>query len=607
MSKKIDIVNMKFNHLTVLEDIGGGKVICQCDCENKTVVECYKKNVKDGRQKSCGCASRKKNRGLIVGKQFGNWRVLAELGGGKVFCECQCKDKTTRVLYKKAIINGKTKSCGCLRAQNCNATKQQTGSLETKYKDTQFGEWTVIRRITNSMKLLCRCSCGTEREIYIQNLIAGESKSCGHNMIKNIEGQTFGKWSVVKELGNGKVSCNCSCGLANNRILYKQNLLRGQSKSCGCASKEYNKETMLKKYNDICTLRVSNPREKWQIETLQSKELLSQFIDSLDYEVTIEALANELNVTKSVVSKTLHSYDIFDKICIVRNKSYMENDLLNYIKSIYSGEVIQSDRDILNGQELDIYIPDKKLAIEFNGTYWHSDFFKDKYYHQKKTLLCQQNGVRLVHIFEYEWCNNNKIIKKYLKSLISNDKNVKFARELAVAEVSYSEVEKLLNNNHIQGSAKSSINIALYDKSKIVGVMTFCKPRFDNDAEYELLRLCYLYDVNVIGGTEKMFKYFIEQHQPTSIVSYASLDKFIGSVYLRLGFSAVNISEPDYVWCSRHNRVLSRYQTKRPKLTETDFADLSITEDDDMKELNYYRIYNSGNLKMIWDTKNERK
>lgn len=608
MSKKIDIVGQKFNHLTVLEDIGGGKVICQCDCKDKTILECYKKNVKSGRHTSCGCASRKKNVGSYVGQQFGNWIILAELGGGKVFCECQCKSKTTRELYKKAVINGQTKSCGCMRAVNCNDTKQQTGSLVSKYKDATFGEWTVINRVPNSAKLLCRCSCGTEREVYIQNLLSGESKSCGHNIIRNLEGETFGKWFVIKELGNGKVLCNCSCGNSNNRVLYKQTLIREQSRSCGCASRDFTKETMIKKYNDICTLKVNNPREKWQIDTLNSKELLIKFIDSLGDKVTLEDLSCELNVTKSVISKALHSYNIFDKIHIIRNKSYMENDLFEYVKSIYNGSVIQSERGILDGQELDIYIPEKKLAIEFNGTYWHSDYFKDKYYHQRKTFLCQKSGIRLVHIFEYEWCNNNEVVKKFLKNLLC-DKEIIYARNLNVREVDHCNVELLLNNNHIQGSARASVNIALYDNNRLIGVMTFCKPRFDNDANYEILRLCYLHDVNVVGGTEKMFKYFINSYKPSTIVTYASLDKFTGNVYLRLGFNVVSITEPGYIWCSKDNTVLSRYQTQRHKLVEAGFTDTSMSEDDIMKELKYYKIYNSGNIKLLWIDKdnNERK
>lgn len=603
MTQKIDIVGLKFNHLTVIQDIGGGKVICQCDCENKTIIECYKKNVKSGRQTSCGCASRKKRVGSIEGQQFGNWIVLKELGHGKVLCQCQCENKTEKELYKKAILDGSTKSCGCLRTNNCKNTKEINGTCagNTKYLGEKFGEWTVIGRIPNSMKLLCRCSCNTEREVYIQHLVRGESKSCGHNILNDITGKTFGNWVVIKELSNGKVLCNCLCGNAQNRILYKQTLLRGQSKSCGCMTSTYIKETLLNKYNDICTLKINNPREQWQIDTLNSKEMLEEYLKSLGEKLTIDELADRLNVTKSVISRKLHNYNLFEHVQLLYNKSYMEDDLYNYVASIYNGTIIQNDRCVLgDNTELDIYIPEKKLAIEFNGTYWHSDYFKDKEYHQRKTLLCLNKGIQLIHIFEYEWCNNSSMIQKFLHSIICKN-NIEYARNLAVKEIEYDEAKNFLINNHVQGSVPSNINIALTNNDKIVGIMTFGKPRFDTNTEYEMLRLCYLHDVNVIGGSEKMFKYFIDKYNPNSIVSYCSLDKFKGRVYNRLKFITSSITEPSYVWCDKNNNVISRYQAQRHKLAEIGFKDTSMTESDIMYQLGYMRIYNSGNIKFIWN------
>ena len=184
MGKFIDLTGQKFNHFTVLLELGNGKVLCQCDCGNRKI--CYKKNVKDGRDKSCGCQSKRRNIGSIVGQQFGNWIVLEELGYGKVVCQCQCENKTVRELYKKAVINGQTKSCGCMRAQNCNETKQQTGSLESKYVGQQFGEWTVLKSVPNTDKLLCRCSCGIEKAVKRNHLLSGESKSCGHLFKKDL-------------------------------------------------------------------------------------------------------------------------------------------------------------------------------------------------------------------------------------------------------------------------------------------------------------------------------------------------------------------------------------------------------------------------------------
>jgi hypothetical protein len=107
--------------------------------------------------------------------------------------------------------------------------------------------------------------------------------------------------------------------------------------------------------------------------------------------------------------------------CFPKFKSQGEIELLEFIKSIESSEIIENDRKVLNGQELDIYIPSKNIAIEFNGLYWHSELFKDKNYHLNKTELCEKNNIRLIHIFEDEWSLYKENIKKLLFEIIIED------------------------------------------------------------------------------------------------------------------------------------------------------------------------------------------
>lgn len=98
----------------------------------------------------------------------------------------------------------------------------------------------------------------------------------------------------------------------------------------------------------------------------------------------------------------------------------LEIEIFNFIKSIYNDEIRQNDRKILNGKELDIYIPKLKLGIEIDGDYWHSTQFKEKDFHFKKSELCRKLGIRLVHIQEYIWKNNNRLYKEYLINLFKN-------------------------------------------------------------------------------------------------------------------------------------------------------------------------------------------
>ena len=99
--------------------------------------------------------------------------------------------------------------------------------------------------------------------------------------------------------------------------------------------------------------------------------------------------------------------------------SKQEKELLDFIKLIYNGEIIENDRKILNGKQLDIVLSELKLAIQFNGVYWHSD--KDKNYHLNKTELCESKGYRLIHIWQDEWKESSEIIKNKLKSIIKGN------------------------------------------------------------------------------------------------------------------------------------------------------------------------------------------
>ena len=93
----------------------------------------------------------------------------------------------------------------------------------------------------------------------------------------------------------------------------------------------------------------------------------------------------------------------------------MEKEIATYIKSLGESNVLTNDRTALNGNELDIFIPNKNIAVEFDGIYWHSEIVKDNDYHINKTITCEKRGIRLIHIFEDEWLEHADIIKSMLK------------------------------------------------------------------------------------------------------------------------------------------------------------------------------------------------
>lgn len=317
-----------------------------------------------------------------------------------------------------------------------------------------------------------------------------------------------------------------------------------------------------------------------------------------------------MGITYSATAKLIHQYSLEEYTSIYElTRSKYEDELIQYINEINKDiKIIKSDREVLRGEELDIYIPSAKLAIEFNGTYWHSSLFKDKKYHQNKTIECAKQGIRLIHIFEYEWNNLEK--QKILRWVIADalckreDKQIIYARQCKVKEIqSTNEIKQFLNTNHLQGYIPSSISLGMYYNTELIGVMTFGKPRYSHNYEYELLRLSYKIGINVVGGTNKLFKSFIDGYKPSSIVSYCDISKFSGGVYSKLGFRTdiKSITSPNYIWINTYTHdIKPRYKTMKHKLLEQGLGTPSMTENEIMESLGYIKLYDCGNLRFEW-------
>lgn len=245
------------------------------------------------------------------------------------------------------------------------------------------------------------------------------------------------------------------------------------------------------------------------------------------------------------------------------------------------------------GKELDIYIPEYKIAIEFDGLHWHSEEFRPNNYHLNKTVACENNGIQLIHIFEDEWDFKQEIVKSRLSSLFHKNHTI-YARKCIVKEISYSTAEKFLNINHIQGTCKSKRNFGLFYNDELVAVMTFGKSRFKN--EYELMRYCNKLYLNVVGGASKLFKYFIKNSPEINhVISYADRRWSIGKLYESLGFNKCGITKPSYFYIVSH-KCENRMKYQKHKLVAQGFSS-DMSEHEIMLSQKIYRIYDCGHLK----------
>lgn len=275
--------------------------------------------------------------------------------------------------------------------------------------------------------------------------------------------------------------------------------------------------------------------------------------------------------------------------------SNAENVIVEFIKSLGDFNVIRHDRTILLGHELDIFIPDAKLAIEFNGTYWHSDIYKSKLYHQKKTLLCLSAGIRLIHIWEHLWIQKQMIYKSIIANALSSRKAINlYARKCQVKTIKFADCKKFIDANHIQGSITATIYFGLYHNHELIMIMSFSKRK----DIWEISRLCSDSKYRIVGGAKKLWAHFIKKFNPKTVFTFSDASIFSGNVYKELGFEYAGITAPGYVWVS-NNEILSRQKCQKHKLLAQGFSGNS--ESEIMKSRGFHKIFDSGNHKFIWN------
>lgn len=287
-----------------------------------------------------------------------------------------------------------------------------------------------------------------------------------------------------------------------------------------------------------------------------------------------------------------------------RKKSYLEEEVYDFVKSL-SSDAVASDRIILKGYELDVYVPSKKIAIEFDGLFWHSEVKKEPNYHLWKTEMCEKQGIRLIHIFEDEWLYKKEIWKSMLCSIFGTTENRIYARKCDIKEViDVHESTEFLKANHLQGWCPSSLKLGLYYNDEIVSIMTFGKSRhFIGSGKYqwELLRFCNKLNTSVIGGASKLFKYFIDKYQPKNIVSYADRRWSEGNLYYKLGFALKNYSKPNYYYVIGDKRKY-RFEFRKSVLVEKYGCPIDMSEKEFCFSQHWYRIYDCGAMAFIWES-----
>lgn len=519
----------------------------------------------------------------------------------------------------------------------------------------------------------CNASCATGQR-YIEerrkeNRQKGEGKLlkicpvCNKEYRTNREKQKYCSYSCLftytNSLRTDKVEKEIALGMRENRdkkykkicdtchkeYFSKDKNSRFCSRKCTRTSDKV-KETIFQKYGVKSAWEVPGAKAKAEKTFMQKYGVRSPFmLDSTkekcnqkrNHFINRERLDDKDFIVNTFIDKELFLLDEFMAYFAIQSRSMAitikeklkidapnktksrvsEDEICLFIKEHYNGKVIMRDREILDPLELDIYLPDAKLAIEFNGMCFHSYGYHkfscfnnvniDRNRHLNKTELCEKKGIQLLHIFENEWVRNitkKNIWKSVLLHKLGCIQNKVYARSCNIREINAQESALFFNNNHLQGDYKpAKIRLGLYYHNELYAVMTFSKSRFTHKDEWELIRYAQKLNTSVIGGFSKLLYNFNSGYnvEKNDIISYGNRRwvSTLNNVYMSNGFEYVKASQPNYYYFNNSNalKVYSRIDFQKHKLKDklVNF-DANLSEIQNMFNNGYRIIYDCGNL-----------
>lgn len=373
-----------------------------------------------------------------------------------------------------------------------------------------------------------------------------------------------------------------------------------------------NKQTKQQRYG---TATYNNPeqikktfREKYQsgywieqfpdkeIDILHDKDKLSQ----LYLTCSIYEIAQQCNVHIQTVYRYLKIHNIKDPY-----KSAEEQEIVNFLSSIGISNIVRNSRSIIDTRkEIDIYLPDFNIAIEYNGVYWHHEDINHitRDYHSKKFQECEKKGIQLITIFSNFWRLKQHIVKEILRNKLGVTSVLAYARQCHIREVTTAETKNFLNDYHIQGYTTASYRYGLYFENMLVALMTFGKTRSGAgigkaDTSHELIR--FASKGRIPGAASKLLKHFIKVHNPETIVSYSDNEWSTGHLYKTLNFKLDKEIAPSYWYITpKAEKFYHRYNFAKYKLIKLGYPS-DMTERQITQQMGLLKIWDCGKRRWV--------
>lgn len=378
------------------------------------------------------------------------------------------------------------------------------------------------------------------------------------------------------------------------------------------STKDKIKNTNLEKGNHICSFHRDDVKNKLNSKLSNLKidhQKQIHFTDNAkEYYFSEEKFKELTNIKSPIEISEFLELDYttilkrYKKFNILIPRSTYENEIINFLND-NNIKFLLNDRKIIKPKELDFYLPDYKIAIEFNGEYYHSSKFIDKNYHFSKHKLCSEQGIQLLSIFQSEWQSNKDKIKNKILYITKKSKHGVYARNTTICKIENKIANKFLDKYHIQNGTKNIIySYGAYHNNELIGVICYNKQRTTGDIE--LIRFCSNGENNP-GLFSKLLNYSIKDNNWSKIISFSDNRYSDGNLYRINGFVKEYDYPPSYYYFYKgkiyHKRSFTK--TKLLKLLDMDNKKISKSERELANIAGIERIYDCGKIKWVLEPK----
>ncbi len=284
-----------------------------------------------------------------------------------------------------------------------------------------------------------------------------------------------------------------------------------------------------------------------------------------------------------------------------------EKELLRFCQEKLSDSSIKKDHDVLKSinKELDIFIPSHNLAIEHCGAYYHSLFHPQNtpFDHSEKFFVCKKKGIQLLTFWDFECKEKKELVFSMILAKCKQFETRIFGRECSLQEIDFDDAKRFYQENHIQGlysSSQAKMTVALVKNNEPLGMMSLGVHHRKNVPDLVLSRCCFKKNVQVVGGSQKMFSFLVNKYNPRSLVSWSDNRFSWGTLYPYLGFSLEEELKEDYFYLNvLTGQRCSKQSLKKQTLLK--MGGLGEHEKELAESLGFYRVFDCGKIRWRWN------